>query len=722
MRPSSASTRGTAKHVLRTLCVSVLLAVGALSAATAATASATPTPGVAGWGDGAEGALGNGGTKAINKTFQPASVLTEVAGVSAANDFGLALRKNGTVYAWGANAEGQLGTGGGPGDQEVPVAVSSLEGVTAISAGTEDALALLGSGAVEAWGAGVGGAEGSKTPKAVSGISEAVAVAAGSEDRGLRLNPVANYALLADGKVLAWGNNEDGQLGDGSFSAGSATPVEVKGISNAVAISAGSGHALALLATGRVVAWGSNFYGQLGDGTTTHADEPVAVEGLEHVAAVSAGGDISVALLESGEVMAWGTNEHGELGKSPLEAEKSDVPVSVAGVSGVTAISAGSKDNGFGAHVLALLGDGRVMAWGSNSHGQLGNGSGGEGQKSATPVEVSGLTDVTSIAAGATDSLAAGPPVPVVTAINPTGGVPGTEVEVKGFNLGSAESVQFGTVNATSIKSDTETSLIAVAPAEKPRTVAVTVTTGFGTSGMLNADRFVAEPEGTLEFGRCLTIGKHEGRYKKGCTEAETGGGYEWTTEIVKKGFTLATKGTSELEDAAGALVVCTGAGGGSGEYAGVKTVANVTLTFTGCGVSKSKKAVKCTSPGAAEGELRTSTLEGAIGFTNKEEADAGLELLPAHEGEAFLTYTCGTTMTEVRGGVFGGLTTINSPATSFKDKYASFKGKQRLEHFTEGLDEVLEASVGGAAFEEIGLSAEETLTNEEAIEINSVA
>jgi alpha-tubulin suppressor-like RCC1 family protein len=143
-------------------------------------------------------------------------------------------------------------------------------------------------------------------------------------------------------------------------------------------------------------AWGFNSHGELGNGTETETSAvPVAVSGLSGVAAIAGGFNHSLALLEGGTLMAWGSNSHGQLGNGTTK--NSNVPVPVSGLSGVTAISAGSEHN------LALLSNGTVMAWGANGSGQLGNGT---TENSDVPVAVSGLSSVVGISAGSNHSLA----------------------------------------------------------------------------------------------------------------------------------------------------------------------------------------------------------------------------------------------------------------------------------------------------------------------------
>ncbi len=195
-------------------------------------------------------------------------------------------------------------------------------------------------------------------------------------------------------RVVAWGADTFGQLGDGNF-AQSDTPVLTSGLNFVTAIAAGKNHSLALLSDGSIVAWGADTFGQLGDEEEVSSDVPEPVVGLTEATAIAAGADQSMALLGNGSVMAWGGNESGQLGDgSTTETEK---PVAVKGLSGVTAIAAG------GEHGLALLSDGTVMAWGENEYGQLGD---GVTKNSDVPVPVKGLTGVIAIAAGEQFSLA----------------------------------------------------------------------------------------------------------------------------------------------------------------------------------------------------------------------------------------------------------------------------------------------------------------------------
>jgi alpha-tubulin suppressor-like RCC1 family protein len=217
-------------------------------------------------------------------------------------------------------------------------------------------------------------------------------------------------ALLDNGTVVAWGFNWQGQLGVSAIQY-SVTPVVVSNLNGVQAISAGEDHSLALLTNGSVMAWGYNPDGELGDGRTFGSEMPQSVcatgatwpcsiaagNVLTGVETVSAGAFHNLALLGDGDVVAWGSNASEQLGNASMPL--SDDPVSVVGLSAVQAVSAG------GAHSLVLLGNGTVMAWGANGGGQLGNGP--TPPFRATPQVVNGLSGVTLISAGLGHNLAA---------------------------------------------------------------------------------------------------------------------------------------------------------------------------------------------------------------------------------------------------------------------------------------------------------------------------
>jgi LPXTG-motif cell wall-anchored protein len=329
------------------------------------------------------------GTTTDHRAPVPTTGLTSVTAIAAGRFHSLALKQDGTVWAWGSNVAGELGDGTAT-DRQTPVQVQGLSGVTAIAAGAAHSLALKRDGTVWAWGAAVGTLQPPDlpltphpTPVQVRGLSGVTAIAAGGSH---------DLALKGGGTVWAWGS---GWLGDGT-TADSVTPVQVRGLSSVTAIAAGGPHSLALKQDGTVWAWGANGNAALGDGTFTDRPTPVPVRGLSGVMAIAAGSH-SLTLKRDGRVWAWGANGALYVQLGPGTLTDRPTPALLSGLMDVTAIAAG------GLHSLALKRDGTVWAWAFNIEGQLGDGTLAPRE---TPVPVRGLSGVTAIAAGGNHSLA----------------------------------------------------------------------------------------------------------------------------------------------------------------------------------------------------------------------------------------------------------------------------------------------------------------------------
>ena len=221
------------------------------------------------------------------------------------------------------------------------------------------------------------------TPVAISGLSSGVTA--------ISAHGYHTCALTSAGAVECWGYDAYGELGDGTTT-NKRSPVAVSGLSSGVtAISAGEHHTCALSSAGVVKCWGDNEFGQLGDGTTTTKITPVPVSGLSSVIAISTGGSHTCMLTSAGAVKCWGDNGDGQLGDGTTANKTTAVPVSGLN-SGVIAISAGDF------HTCALTGAGAVECWGYNAFGELGDGT---TTTKMTPVAVSGLSSgVVAISAG----------------------------------------------------------------------------------------------------------------------------------------------------------------------------------------------------------------------------------------------------------------------------------------------------------------------------------
>ncbi len=295
------------------------------------------------WGSNGAGQLGDG-TTTYRTTPVQVTGLSGVIAVSAGIDHSLALRSDGTVWAWGANRYGQLGIGATSSAQLTPVQVSGLTGITKISAGGLFSLALRSDGTVWAWGYNASGELGNGTtadsdiPVQATGLFRVVSIAAGA-DSSLAIRTDVKTGTSA---VWAWGSNSAGQIGDGTLT-DRIVPKRVNGIGTAgfVGVAVGDGFALALRSDGSVWAWGADGYGQLGLAPqVTAVTIPVlSIAAGSGITALAAGVNHALALRSDGTVLAWGNNSYGELGDGSTAAVSG--PVQVAGLSNATQVSAG---------------------------------------------------------------------------------------------------------------------------------------------------------------------------------------------------------------------------------------------------------------------------------------------------------------------------------------------------------------------------------------------
>lgn len=326
------------------------------------------------------------------KNVDGTPVLDAVA-VSAGASHSVIVRRDKTVWVWGYH-EGFVSDGNCPigdgvcEDRYFPTQVKDANGapftdVVQIDAGSQYTLALKTDGSLWGWGQnnqgqlGTGNFTPTRNPVAVraaaGGNLTGITAIAASDDHAL--------ALKADGTVLAWGRNVNGQLGDGTPSANSALPRTVETapgipLANVTAIAAGAEHSLALRSDGTVWAWGYNAQSALGDGTTITRTRAVQVRDtsgtpLTTVTAIAAGENHSVFLKADGTVMTAGKNDVGQLGDNTTAANQinavfvRDAANNV--FSSVTAISSNWN------HVLVQRQDGSVWAWGYNNRRQLGD-------------------------------------------------------------------------------------------------------------------------------------------------------------------------------------------------------------------------------------------------------------------------------------------------------------------------------------------------------------
>ena len=334
------------------------------------------------WGLNANGQLGAGSSD--NHSHVPLAVINLPAGIQTLAGGGAhtcALTAAGGVKCWGYNYFGQLGNSSNA-DSGQPVDVTGLaSGVTALAAGYEHTCALV-SGGVQCWGLNY-----TNKPAAVPGLTSGVtALVSGS----------SHLCAIRNGAMVCWGDNQAGQLGNGTL-IDSAAPVAVTGLAGTVtAIGAGGG--TCAVAGGQLYCWGGDDNGQLGRGTMTRTSVPWVLNDLasQTITSIKSGSLHTCALTSAGRVLCWGMNMHGELGDGKGEVVPffSSLPVQVSG------ITSGASVIGGGETYSCAVVNGGAWCWGSNYYGELGDNT---QQRRLTPVAVSGLSQGVTALSSAPD-------------------------------------------------------------------------------------------------------------------------------------------------------------------------------------------------------------------------------------------------------------------------------------------------------------------------------
>ncbi len=314
------------------------------------------------WGSNIYGQCGDGTTNAIVTPTQMGTDNDWVS-VSAGTSFSVGLKANGTIWAWGINNNGQMGNGVTGSNILVPTQVGSVNTWISISAGGDHVLALKSDGTLWAWGLNSSGQLGDGTATARYSPTQI-----GSDDKWVTISAgnAHSTAIKSDGTLWAWGYNFYGLLGDGT-NTNKNTPTQIAVGTYWLLVSAGGNHTMALKNDGTLWTMGYNNKGQLGDGTTTNRNIPTQVGALNTWSTIEAGGNNSYAIKADGTAWAWGSGTNGQLGDGATLDR--NTPTQIGVDNKWVGISAG------GTFTMGFKSEGTLWAWGSNTGGRLGNGN-----------------------------------------------------------------------------------------------------------------------------------------------------------------------------------------------------------------------------------------------------------------------------------------------------------------------------------------------------------
>lgn len=346
------------------------------------------------WGGNGFGKLGIGDTNLVRvdvpvEVHGPGNTgyLNSVKAIMGGETHNVALKSDGTVWSWGMNAFGQLGNST-TNDAWSPVqtglgAIPPLTSVVKLGGRPYFTLAVKSDGTIWAWGMNRYGQMGNGTVNPLSGPQVTVPVLVSNSLPGGPINnPLQitcgyqfSAALATNGTVWTWGSGGHGELGQGSSLITSYYPAQVPGLTNIIRISAGWFHILALKSDGTVWVWGNNSNGELGDGTIVGRWNPVQALNLTNIVAVSGGDSHSSALASEGTIWKWGLNDVGELGNGTTNATANPTPARILtdtfGNPFTNVVIMAARDY----HNIAVKADGSVWMWGANDQGQCGDGT-----------------------------------------------------------------------------------------------------------------------------------------------------------------------------------------------------------------------------------------------------------------------------------------------------------------------------------------------------------
>jgi alpha-tubulin suppressor-like RCC1 family protein len=351
-----------------------------------------------GWGVATNGRLGTGNATVRSSPTSVVGGFTDWIQVVGMGANSLGLRVNGTLWAWGSNSVGQLGTGNIISRSSPTSVIGGYTDWIQVGVGNTNyhSLAIRANGTAWAWGSNGNGLLGDGT---TANKSSPVSVVGGFTD-WVQLTAGRNHSLglRADGTAWGWGSNLNGRIGDGTVTNRSSPVSVVGGFTDWTQVSASTVHSLGVRADGTAWAWGSNSFGRLGDNTTISRRSPVSVVGgFTDWTQLAAGSLHSLGLRANGTVWGWGDAGFGQLGNNSIVDASSPVSV-VGGFTDWVSVQTGRS------HTVALRSNGTTWAWGNNASGRLGDNS---TINRSFPIQVvGGFTDWVQVSAGYDHTLA----------------------------------------------------------------------------------------------------------------------------------------------------------------------------------------------------------------------------------------------------------------------------------------------------------------------------
>lgn len=286
--------------------------------------------------------------------------------MSAGKYHSMAIKNDGTLWAWGRNNFGQFGNNT-TNSSNIPKQIGTSNDWVQISAGSSLSLGLKSDGTIWSMGFNNNGQLG--IGSTVTYVKVPTQIGTDTNWKSINVGTTACSAIKTDGTLWTWGTNDYGQLGDGT-SVSKNVPTKIGTATNWVSISAGISHMIGLKTNGTIWAWGSNASGNLGDGSSALQYEPVQIGTAANWKTISAGQGHSLGIKTDGTLWAWGDNSDGELGLGDKISK--NVPTRVGTDTDWLSISGGTSFS------YAIKTDHSIWNWGRNMYGELANGTSGD--------------------------------------------------------------------------------------------------------------------------------------------------------------------------------------------------------------------------------------------------------------------------------------------------------------------------------------------------------